>query len=113
MRLRLERGTSSAHQNALQRAAIRVRSDHTRLPVDLPDWEQTNFPQEVAEMALAHTVGDKVEAAYRRGDLCQKRHELMLEWESDCGKEPTGGTVPAAGGAARGMVLRGRAAFRV
>lgn len=30
---------------------------------------QTNFPREVAEMALAHTVGDKVEAAYRRGDL--------------------------------------------
>jgi integrase len=39
------------------------------------DWaaERTNFPREVAEMALAHTVGDKVEAAYRRGDLFQKR----------------------------------------
>ena len=43
------------------------------------DWaaERTNFPHEVAEMALAHTVGDKVEAAYRRGDLFQKRRQLM------------------------------------
>jgi integrase len=39
------------------------------------DWaaERTNFPAEVAEMALAHAVSDKVEAAYRRGDLFQKR----------------------------------------
>jgi len=43
------------------------------------DWaaERTKFPHEVAEMALAHTVGDKVEAAYRRGDLFQKRRQLM------------------------------------
>ena len=42
------------------------------------DWcaEQTNAPSEVREMALAHAVGDKVEAAYRRGDLFQKRREL-------------------------------------
>src|SRR5262249_45366997 len=41
----------------------------------LRDWaaEQTNYPREVAEMALAHAVGDKVEAAYRRGDLLEKR----------------------------------------
>ena len=43
------------------------------------DWaaERTNFPSEVAEMALAHAVGDKVEAAYRRGDLFEKRRRLM------------------------------------
>jgi integrase len=42
------------------------------------DWaaERTGFPAEVAEMALAHAVGDKVEAAYRRGDLFQKRRQL-------------------------------------
>ena len=47
------------------------------------DWaaEQTNYPREVAEMALAHTVGDKVEAAYRRGDLFEKRRRLMDEWQ--------------------------------
>lgn len=43
------------------------------------DWaaERTNFPAEVAEMALAHTVSDKVEAAYRRGDLLDKRRRLL------------------------------------
>lgn len=46
------------------------------------DWisEYTNHPNEVAEMALAHAVGDKVEAAYRRGDLFAKRVALMDEW---------------------------------
>jgi integrase len=50
------------------------------------DWaaERTNFPKEVAEMALAHAVGDKVEAAYRRGDLFEKRRRLMAEWERYC-----------------------------
>ncbi|TAK78559.1 MAG: site-specific integrase [Aquabacterium sp.] len=46
------------------------------------DWaaEKTNYPREVAEMALAHTIGDKVEAAYRRGDLFEKRRHMMQEW---------------------------------
>lgn len=46
------------------------------------DWcaESTNFPREVAEMALAHSVGNAVEAAYRRGDLLQKRVALMDSW---------------------------------
>jgi integrase len=51
------------------------------------DWaaERTSFPREVAEMALAHTVGDKVEAAYRRGDLFAKRRQLMEAWARFCG----------------------------
>lgn len=46
------------------------------------DWasETTNFPREVCEMALAHTIKSKVEAAYRRGDLFDKRRELMNAW---------------------------------
>jgi integrase len=50
------------------------------------DWaaERTNFPNEVVEMALAHAVGDKVEAAYRRGDLFEKRRRLMDEWATYC-----------------------------
>src|SRR5262249_48399341 len=46
------------------------------------DWaaEQTNFPHEVAEMALAHAIESKVEAAYRRGDLFEKRRRLMDAW---------------------------------
>jgi integrase len=52
----------------------------------LRDWaaEQTDYPREVAEMALAHAVGDKVEAAYRRGDLLQKRVAFMRDWDAYC-----------------------------
>src|SRR5271165_22316 len=54
------------------------------------DWcaEQTAFPSEVREMALAHTVGDKVEAAYRRGDLFEKRRQLAEAWARYCEKPP-------------------------
>ena len=50
------------------------------------DWcaEHTNYPTAVAEMALAHTIGNKVEAAYRRGDLFTKRTRLMNEWSTFC-----------------------------
>jgi len=46
------------------------------------DWaaERTSFPSEVAEMALAHAIGDKTEAAYRRGELLKKRTALMEAW---------------------------------
>jgi integrase len=49
------------------------------------DWaaECTNFPREVCEMALAHSIKDKTEAAYRRGDLFEKRRELMIAWASE------------------------------
>ena len=48
------------------------------------DWasEQTSFPNEVCEMALAHAIRDKTEAAYRRGDLLAKRRDLMEAWAS-------------------------------
>jgi integrase len=51
------------------------------------DWaaERTAYPREVVEMALAHTIADKVEAAYRRGDLFQKRLLLMEAWARHCG----------------------------
>jgi len=61
------------------------------------DWaaEQTNYPREAAEMALAHVVSDKVEAAYRRGDLFEKRRRLMEDWGKFCaiGAKP-GSVVP-------------------
>jgi integrase len=46
------------------------------------DWvaETTDYPNEVAEMALAHSVGNKVEAAYRRGDMLERRRKLMDDW---------------------------------
>jgi len=57
------------------------------------DWcaERTAFPAEVREMALAHTVSDKVEAAYRRGDLFRKRRQLAEAWAKY-------GTAPPAAG---------------
>jgi integrase len=50
------------------------------------DWtsERTSFPREVAEMALAHAIGDAVEAAYRRGELMDKRKKLAEAWGSYC-----------------------------
>jgi integrase len=55
------------------------------------DWaaERTNFPNEVVEMALAHAITDKTEAAYRRGDLFEKRRKLMDAWAAYCGKPTT------------------------
>ena len=50
------------------------------------DWasETTSFPHEVCEQALAHTIGNKTEAAYRRGDLFDKRRKLMEAWARFC-----------------------------
>jgi len=48
------------------------------------DWvsEETEYSPELAEMALAHTIGNKVEAAYRRGNLLERRKSMMKHWES-------------------------------
>lgn len=54
------------------------------------DWaaERTTHPNHVIEMALAHTIGSKVEAAYRRGDLFDKRQRLMADWAKYCASRP-------------------------
>jgi integrase len=46
------------------------------------DWagNETHFPREVAEAALAHVIGDAAERAYRRGDALEKRRALMEAW---------------------------------
>jgi len=62
------------------------------------DWaaEVSNFPHEMSEMALAHTVGNKVEAAYRRGDMIEKRRAMMTAWADHSGRvpDPAGVVVP-------------------
>jgi len=65
------------------------------------DWagDHTAFPREVAEAALGHAIGDKVEAAYRRGSALEKRRKLMEAWARFC-------AVPAAAG--KVVPLRGR-----
>jgi integrase len=59
------------------------------------DWcgDQTNFPREIAEAALAHTVGSKVEAAYRRGSALEKRRQLMAAWARYCAAPAIGGEI--------------------
>lgn len=64
------------------------------------DWtaERTNYPREVAEQALAHAIPDKVEAAYRRGDLFEKRRRLMQDWAKfTAAPQKAGEVVPLAG----------------
>jgi integrase len=64
------------------------------------DWcaEQTNYPRELAEAALAHVLKDKTESAYQRGDLLEKRRRLMRDWARYCASPPRaeGEVVPLA-----------------
>ena len=55
--------------------------------------EDTNFPREICEAALAHTVGSKVEAAYFRSDLFERRRLLMQSWANFCSRPVQAGEV--------------------
>lgn len=59
------------------------------------DWaaERTSYPSEMAEMALAHTINNKVEAAYRRGDMFEKRRRMMADWARFCSASEVKGAV--------------------
>lgn len=59
------------------------------------DWvsERTSYPGDMAEMALAHAISDKVEAAYRRGDMIDKRRQMMSDWAKFCAMVETKGDV--------------------
>jgi integrase len=88
--------TQPLGRNALNQLLLRHLNDQARwgdvtvhgFRSTFSDWvaERTAYPSEVREMALAHAVGDKVEAAYRRGDLLQKRRDLAEAWGSFCGQ---------------------------
>jgi len=76
-------------------AALLERMDRTDITVHgfrstFRDWaaERTGHANHVVEMALAHVVGNKVEAAYRRGDLFEKRRRLMADWAQYCLSRP-------------------------
>lgn len=60
------------------------------------DWaaEETSYPAEMSEMALAHAVSDKVEAAYRRGDLLKKRRQMMEDWSNWSDPQRAGNVIP-------------------
>ena len=69
------------------------------------DWaaECTDYPREIAEMALAHAIDSKVEAAYRRGDLLAKRRAMMADWEKFCGVAREGAATAATQPSARSV----------
>lgn len=84
------RKDSKPQSNVAMLALLR-RMGHAEITVhgfrsSFRDWaaEQTNYPREVAEAVLAHIVGDRVEAAYRRSDLFEKRRQLMEAWARYC-----------------------------
>lgn len=66
------------------------------------DWvaDMTNYPNEMAEIALAHTVADKVEAAYRRGNMVERRRQMMEAWAKFCGGKTISGSNVVKFGAA-------------
>jgi integrase len=59
------------------------------------DWaaERTSFPREVAEVALAHVLYNKTEAAYQRGDMLEKRRRIMDAWAEFCAERAVARTV--------------------
>jgi integrase len=59
------------------------------------DWaaELTHYPGEMAELQLAHAVANPVEAAYRRGDMFEKRRAMMTDWAQWCGQKATGNVI--------------------
>lgn len=85
--------TDMALAGTLQRMKVPVTTHGFRST--FRDWcsESTNYPREVAEQALAHKIPNLVEAAYRRGDLLEKRARLMQEWADYCGRVPAVATV--------------------
>lgn len=82
----------SLSENAMTAVLKRMKVDATvhGFRSSFRDWaaEKTKYPGDVVEMALAHTVANKVEAAYRRGDLYEKRQALMCDWAAFCMQGP-------------------------
>lgn len=81
--------SSNAFDNLLSRMEATDYTTHG-FRSSFRDWvgEETDFPREVAEAALAHQIGDAVERAYRRGDALAKRRELMEAWASFLNGDP-------------------------
>lgn len=103
--------------------AVIVRINKDRIAAGLPEWvdgktnvpvvphgcrssfrdwagDVTEYPNEMGELALAHSVGDKVEAAYRRGVMFEKRRRMMDDWAAWCDSKSTGVLVPLLANAA-------------
>ena len=77
--------SNMAMQQLLKRMKIKNATPHG-FRSSFRDWagDQTSFPREVAEMCLAHTIGNEAEQAYRRSDAIEKRRQLMQAWSDYC-----------------------------
>jgi integrase len=89
-------GDKSLSERAMAMLLQRMKADNITIHgfrSTFRDWasETTSFPHEVCEQALAHAISNKTEAAYRRGDLFEKRRKLMNAWASFC--EPKASTL--------------------
>ena len=89
-------GKKDKPQSNMAMLALLKRMDRIDISVhgfrsSFRDWADdcTDYPHEVKEMAIAHTIKNKAEAAYRRGDLLEKRRGLMDEWEAYCNSIPS------------------------
>jgi integrase len=95
--------SNMAMDAVLRRAGFKDRATVHGFRSTFRDWaaERTNFANHVVEMALAHAIGDKVEASYRRGDLFKKRQQLAEAWSRFCLSPPATGerVVPLREGA--------------
>jgi integrase len=87
----------SLSADSLLKLLQRLRPDVTvhGLRSSFRDWagDRTAYPRDVIEMALAHAIKDKSEAAYRRGDALEKRRKLMEAWAQYCAAPTTSGRV--------------------
>jgi integrase len=105
--------SGSAMEKVLSRMKISGATVHG-FRSSFRDWaaETTSYPNHVVEMALAHAIGDAVEAAYRRGVLFEKRRMLMAAWDSYC--QNASNVVPLPGaGRYRLMAIKGIAELLV
>jgi integrase len=87
-----EGGGKPLHPSSMWEVIRRMRDGATvhGFRSSFRDWvaEQTAYPSEMAELALAHAVGNKVEQAYRRSDMMEKRRRLMSDWAEYCSQPP-------------------------
>jgi integrase len=93
-----ERNGKPLDHKSLQRVLERMGVDATvhGFRSAFRDWgaELGDYPNEMLEMALAHAVGDKAEAAYRRGDMLVKRRKLLDDWAAFCTTQPDAKVIP-------------------
>lgn len=95
-----ERGPMSAMAMAMTMRRMKAPGTVHGFRSAFRDWsaECTSFANEICEQALAHVIGNKAEAAYRRGDLFQKRRALMEAWAAYVEQPPAGKVIPMVGG---------------